>query len=333
MTEPVTENKVVFAPQVVQQLAVKVVEDRAANQRLGIKTGIEVVDKVLNPQRPGELRIVLGYTSNYKSGLMNYIARHNARVIQERGDLETEAVISITWEQSVEEQGITDLSQLAVLDTTKMMRGELTDDEWTRLKRAAIERGTLPWWLIGHSSESNERRPRLTMTQVWAALEYILDVQRIQPRLVVLDYLQRIQREKGETMREQFMIIVDRAKDMALALHVPVILGAQAGRQVKGGMWRLPQVDDGQETSNLEQSADSFISVWMPKNDYPTGQRIEYGKVTYEVTDNLLILGVMKQKFGPAPRLFQLFVKPETNQIYEIQPEPNAQTVNRNGRK
>lgn len=309
---------VVFAPQQVQALAVKVIEERAAHPNDGIRTGIEIVDKVLNPQRPGELRIILGYTSNYKTGLMNSIARFNSRLIQEQGDIETQAVVTITWEQSVEEQGITDLSQLAVIDATRLMRGELGADEWLRLKRAALERGTLPWWLIGHSSESKARRPRLTMTDVWHALEYIIDVQRITPQLVVLDYLQRIQREKGDTMREQFMTIVDRCKDLALALHVPVILGSQAGRQVKAASWRLPQVDDGQETSNLEQSADSFLSLWMPKNDYPVGQKIEYGKETYTVSDNLLILGIMKQKFGPAPRLFQLHVKPETNQIFPV---------------
>jgi replicative DNA helicase len=312
-------SKVVFGPQQVGRLAVNVIEERSANPNIGIKTGIDVVDNVLNPHRPGELRVVLGYTSNYKSGLMNFIARHNANVIKQNGELDSKCVITITWEQSVEEQGITDLGQLSCIDMTKMMRGELDEVEWKKLKKAAVERGVLPWWLIGHSSESKERRPRLTMTQVWHALEYIIDVQKITPQLVVMDYLQRIEREKGDTMREQYMQIVDRCKDLALALHVPVMLGSQAGRQVKGTrQWRLPQVDDGQETSNLEQSADSFISTWMPKNDYPAGQVIEYGDKTYTVTPNLLVLGVMKQKFGQAPKLFQLHVTPETNQIYPV---------------
>lgn len=69
-------------------------------------------------------------------------------------------------------------------------------------------------------------------------------------------------------------------------------------------------------TSNLEQSADKLLSVWMPKNDYPTGQRIEYGSDAYTVTDNLLILGLLKQKFGPAPRIFGLYVRPEINEIF-----------------
>ena len=46
-------------------------------------------------------------------------------------------MITVTWEQSVEEQGITDLAQLSVVDVTKMMRGELTPDDWGKLRRAA----------------------------------------------------------------------------------------------------------------------------------------------------------------------------------------------------
>jgi replicative DNA helicase len=312
--------RTVFAPQTIGTAAVKVVEERAANPKAGLTTGIEPVDAVLNPHRPGELRIVLGFTRNYKSGLMNYVCRHNARRLKAAGEADKKAVILVTWEQSIEEQGIVDIAQIVALDTTKMMRGDLNDGEWKKLRQGAVQRGALPWWIIGHSSESKERRPRLTITDVALAIEYIVDVQKVEPALIALDFLQRIQREKGESMREQFMTIVDRAKDMALAFHVPVMLGSQAGRQVNSRNvgWRLPQIDDGQETSNLEQSADSFLSVWMPKNDYPTGQVLEYGDKSYTVNDNLLILGILKQKFGPSPRIFELHVKPEVNEIYPM---------------
>jgi replicative DNA helicase len=316
-------EKTVFDPQGIGTAAVKVVEERAANPKAGLRTGIEAVDRVLNPHRPGELRVILGFTRNYKSGLMNYICRHNARRLIENGEADKKAVITVTWEQSIEEQGIVDIAQIVALDTTKLMRGELDEHEWKKLRKGAVQRGALPWWIVGHSSESKERRPRLTITDVARALEYIVDVQKVEPYLIALDYLQRVQREKGSTMREQFMTIVDRAKDMAMAFHVPVMLGSQAGRDVQARNWRLPQIEDGQETSNLEQSADSFLSVWMPKNDYPTGTQLEYGDTDYTVNDNLLIMGILKQKFGPSPRIYALHVKPEVNEIYSTQSENN----------
>jgi replicative DNA helicase len=307
-----SSEKTVFAPQTVSQRSVAVVEKRAANPTEGIQTGIARLDKVLNRHRRGELRIVLGYTSNYKTGLMNYIARHTARGLA--GGDQRKVVITVTWEQSIEEQGLIDIAQLEAMDVTRMVRGEMEDADWRKLKSGAIKRGALPWWLIGHSSEDRERRPRMSMTDVARALEYIVDVQKVEPALIVLDYLQRIKREGGGEPRMQFMEIVDRAKDMSLAF-APVMLGSQAKREVKERKWQLPQTEDAQETSNLEQSADSLISVWMPKTSYPPGTELKYGKDTYTVDKNLLILGVMKQKYGEAPVIMPLHVKPEVNEI------------------
>jgi replicative DNA helicase len=310
-------DKHVFDPGAVSQATVALLQDRKAHQEENIKTGIETLDDVLLPMRPGELVVVLGYTRNYKSGLMNYIARYHALRLRDAG-VSNQAVITFTWEQSIEEQGIVDIAQLTSLDSNKMMRGTLTDEEWDLLLLGAMRRGTIPWWLVGHSAGMNERRPRLNMSEVYEVLEWIVDFQEIRPAIIVLDYLQRIKREQGESMREQFMSIVDKAKDLALAFHCPVILGSQAGRTVVSNptrTWRLPHVDEGQETSNLEQSADKLISVWMPKNDHTLGTVLQYGNSTYNVTERLLILGVMKQKFGPSPRIIQLEVHPETNDI------------------
>ena len=313
-------DSVIFSPQNVAVSAYQVIEDRQRNPRLGVTTGIAGVDQYLNPHRPGELRVVLGYTSNYKTGLMNYIARNAARSISADEAADNHCVITVTWEQSIEEQGITDLAQLSDVSITKMMRGELDAPSWSKLRKAAVERGGLPWWLIGHSNQAGSRRPRLSMTDLANAVAYLIDTQDVKPELIVLDYLQRIKRE-GDTgeARLQFMDIVDRAKDMALAYNVPVMLGSQAGRSVKTRVWQLPQVEDAQETSNLEQSADSLLSVWMPKQSYPEGQIIEYGSLKLIVNPNLLVLGIMKQKFGIAPKIMGLYVKPEINEIRDLE--------------
>lgn len=319
--QKVEPKDVVFAPQTVSVNSYQTIEERQKNPRLGISTGIPGVDQYLNPHRPGELRVVLGYTSNYKSGLMNYIARNAARSINADQAADNHCVITVTWEQSIEEQGITDLAQLSDVSITKMMRGELDAPSWSKLRKAAVERGGLPWWLIGHSNQANARRPRLSMSDLATAIAFLIDTQGVKPDLIVLDYLQRIRREgdAGEA-RMQFVEIVDRCKDMALAFNVPVLLGSQAGRAVKTRTWQLPQVEDAQETSNLEQSADSLLSVWMPKQSFPDGQVIEYGTLRLVVNPNLLVLGILKQKFGIAPKIMGLHVKPEVNEIRDLKP-------------
>ena len=144
-------------------------------------------------------------------------------------------------------------------------------------------------------------------------MEFVVDEMDKHPALVVLDYVQRIRAEANAPRREQVMQIVDRAKDLALAFGCPVLLGTQAGRHVLERSWKLPQLHDAQETSNLEQSADKFISVWMPKTSEPPNSTV--GDPPLIVTDNLLYASVLKQKFGPAPILRALKVYPEVNDI------------------
>lgn len=313
-----------FAPQTIVNNAYQIVEDRAATPHVGVKTGIGVIDKDFLPMRPGELCGVLGFTSNGKSALMNFIARNHALKIKGEGEIGKKVAINVTYEQSIEEQGVIDMAQIAKIDVSRMMRGEMDAEEWRGLRRAGVERGKLPWWLIGHSSLQRNRRPHLTMSELYLAIERIIERQKLLPELIVVDYLQRIPGEKGiRERRERFVDIVDRSKDMALAFGCPVLLGCQAGRQVKERTWQLPQLEDAQETSNFEQSCDKVLSVWMPKTAYPVGHVIDYGEQEFTVTENLLIGAVLKQKFGPAPRIYDLFIKPEVNQLYGTAKEAN----------
>lgn len=308
-------GKGVFSPPVISERTLAVIEERVQDPHSGLATGIDpIIDKILLPMRPGELIGILGYTSNYKTGLMNFIARHHAKRLQGNGNTK-QAVVSVLWEQSIEEQGVVDIAQLIHLDATKMMRGELDAEGIVKLKKGAEERGKLPWWLIGHSVMDSKRRPRMSMSDVAHAMDVLTEEVGIEPILINLDYLQRIRREKND-MREGYMEIVDRAKDMSLSLSAPVILGCQAKRDVKRREWKVPQQDDAQETSNFEQTCDKLISLWMPKNDMPLDQPIKIAGKMYDVTENMLLLQVLKQKFGPAPRLFRLHVKPEVNEIH-----------------
>ena len=300
----------VFSAQAVSRLTVQEIERRRNNPRDGIVTGIPLLDDDLLPLRGGELIPVIGRPSNYKSGIKQLIARNATKQIGEN-----EIIIYVTWEQSIEEHGMIELASASRIDASKMARGDLTKDEWAIMMKAAVRRGITPLWLIGHSSQANKRRPRLSMTDLAAALEYIVDVAKKTPRLICLDYLQRIRAEgQSKDRRVNVMDIVDRAKDMALAFNVPVLLGTQAGRQVDERKWKLPGMNHSQETSNLEQSADKMLSVWMPKTSELLGDTV--GKnPEMEVTEDLLYLAIIKQKFGVAPRVYALRVLPEINKI------------------
>ena len=316
--KPEPEN-VVFSPQQASVLAVQSVEFRRDIKNAGLKTGIADLDHDLLPMRGGELISIIAFTSNYKTGTMSFIAKSACEQIDaEAGEI----VIYLSWEQSVEEQTLLDISFTSMIEASRLYRGDLTDAQWQIMLKASVERATKPLWLIGHSESSGSRRPRLSMTDVGNALAYVVDIQKRKPKLIVLDYLQRINRDdcKSTDIRVAHMEIVDRAKDMALAFGCPVILGTQAGRQILERTWKIPTLADSLESSNLEQSSDKIIGIWYPKTTEPLNKEIRYSPtISYTVTGNLLLVSILKQKYGKAPTLMALHVQPEVNKIYGIE--------------
>ena len=84
---------IVFSPADVSNLTLKAVEEIKSTVGKGVRTGIDTLDHDLLPLRAGELVVVMGYTSNYKSGFMNYIIK--SAIKQREPD---EIVIKVTWE-------------------------------------------------------------------------------------------------------------------------------------------------------------------------------------------------------------------------------------------
>lgn len=305
----------IFSPSESASLAVKALDDLKNNRGSGLLTGIKPLDNLLLPLRPAELCVVLGYTSWYKSGFMNWLLKASVKQLNPN-----DIVVKVTWEDSVEEDTLKWISSDAAIPISTLVKGETTD--WQAIMRSYERRTTTPLWIVGHSNQQSslagKSRPRMTMTDVLSAIDYIsneiLDT-KLKVRMVVLDYLQRIRPDSsdGSTKREQMMEAVNKSKDMSIQLGCPVVLGVQAARSVLQREYKLPRLDDGLETSNIEQSSDKVLSLWYPIKTENEGVYIEQDKVY--VQPNLLIVGIMKQKMGIAPASIPLWVDPALNII------------------
>jgi len=308
-------SQIVFTPAECASLAIQALEELKSNKGRGIKSGIGSLDDVMLPMVGGELITVIGYTSHYKSGFMGWLLKSAIRQIED-----DEAVVRVTWEDSVEDETIKWIASDASVSITSMVRGEL--DDWEVVMNSYKKRIATPLYIVGHSTRRSEEqiraRPRMTMSDVESAIEFIsngvIDKQ-LKIRMIVLDYLQRIRPDEkdGFTKREQMLEAVNKAKDLALSFGCPVVLGVQASREVLNRDYKLPRLDDGQETSNIEQSSDKVISLWYPIKTEPEGTKIEINNLS--VTQNLLICGLLKQKLGVAPVVLPLYVDPARNMI------------------
>jgi replicative DNA helicase len=137
--KPAELDKVVFSPQQASVLAVNSVEIRRKAQYAGIKTGIPDIDKDLLPMRGGELISVIAFTSNYKTGTMSFIAKNACEQIN---SAEGEIVIYLSWEQSVEEQTLLDISFTSMIEASRLYKGDLTEIQWKSMLKASVERAS-----------------------------------------------------------------------------------------------------------------------------------------------------------------------------------------------
>jgi replicative DNA helicase len=314
-------ENIVFDPSLVSTLTVGSIKASQDNSDY-LMTGIPQLDDHYVMFRPRRVNGVLAYTSHGKTSLMNILARNFAP--QVRAD-ENEVIVYVSWEDSIEDMTLSYLANVSRINVQSLFSGNLTPNQWDSMMKAATARAQTPLWLIGHSEQKEARRPRLTMTDVWQAMEYIVDKRKKKVRAVFLDYLQRINREdmRGE-MRAQYMGIMDKVKDLALDFNTCVTIGTQVGRDIKDRKWKQPQDNDAQETSNYEQTCDGMISLWIPKKTEKIGDcLIEKKGVDGQavfVTENLMMMQTLKQKKAKAPVLRAVDFLPETNEIQTYNP-------------
>jgi replicative DNA helicase len=262
---------------------------------------------------------LLAYTSNGKTSVMNIMARSFLPQLKDN-----EVILFVTWEDSIEDMTLSQIANTSKIPLPNLWQGKLDPGEWDRMMRAATERAAMPLWLAGHSEQKEARRPRLTMTDVWAAMEYITDKRGKKVRAVFLDYLQRINRDDqhGEP-RMQYMAIMDKVKDLALAFNTTVIIGSQVGRDVKDRKNKQPEDNDAQETSNFEQTCDGILSLWIPKKTEEIDTTLmpaTKDTPAVVVTDRLMMIKTLKQKKGKAPVLRAVDFLPESNEIKTYTP-------------
>jgi replicative DNA helicase len=312
---------IVFTPNDAVSVALDSIEKRRTTTGVGVRLGIAGMDDYMKPCRPGELITVLGMTSNYKSGFMQYWARHTAQAIV-KDHIEDECVVYVTWEQAIEEMLAFDLAATARISAMDIMDGRISDEEMQRLRvEHGARRAMTPLYLIGHSVAEEKRRPRLTLDAVAAGLRLIRDEFNLRPRIVFLDYLQQIGGVVGGDVERRLQVFnnVLRCKDMALACACPVVVGCQANRAVyENGKWGVPGVASGLESSNIEHTSDKMFGVWLPKTTLEVGTSLQTTGGTFRVSDNLLIVRMLKQRMGPAGRWFPLYIDPTTNDIHAM---------------
>lgn len=304
----------VHTPAEASRLALRAIEERmsgAVGVHLPLGDGIE---SYIPPIRPGELVVIMAKTSNYKTGFMQWWSRKIAQSFPE--DDASSAVFYVTWEQAVEEIIIFDLAYQAGIPVSNLLNGTITESERKALAKALSHRSAVPIYIIGHSLGGGADRPNMTLNDVTRLIDATSKEHNIRPVAVFLDYLQQIEPERGKDRRMEVFHNVARAKDMALSLSCPVIMGSQVGRTVYERAWGMPRVHEGLESSNIEHTADRVFGLVYPITSLPVNTKVAI-TASKEITvrRGALYMQVLKQRMGRCGALYELEVDPSRNEI------------------
>lgn len=310
-------SKVLFTPEDVGVLGSQYLQQRRDNKGLGITIGLKSLDEVFYPLMMTEIMFILARPGGGKTSFMMRWARARAQFLRSQ-NITDRVVMYVTLEQSIEELNAFNVAADERISITNMARGEITDDEWTRCLKSGINRRFAPLWNIGYSAMRDGKQPRLTVEAISEALELVKTKYSKTLDIVFVDYLQRLPiNPRSESKTVGTSENVDALKDIALNVaKCPLVVGVQARREVDQASPPIPQMDDGQWTSNIEQTGDRVISLVRPINYVQIGE--EFGTTRVQ-GPNEMIVTILKQKLGQANIARRVYFDPEYNKLDELE--------------
>jgi replicative DNA helicase len=222
----------------------------------GVPTGFSDLDEITSGFQPADLVIVAARPSMGKTAFTLNIAQH-AAIESNTG------VAFFSLEMSKESLVQRMLTSEARIDAQRLRKGQLRDDDFPRLARAAGILSSAPVWI--------DDTPGITL------LEMRSKARRLKADaglgLVVVDYLQLMSGPANAESRQQEVSQISRGlKALAKELNVPVVALSQLSRapEQRAGDHR-PQLSDLRESGAIEQDADLIMFIYRQEvYDGPT---------------------------------------------------------------
>jgi replicative DNA helicase len=255
----------------------------------GVATGFVDLDRLTAGFQKADLIIIAARPSMGKTAFVLNVVQHAA--IERRTGV---AIFSLEMSKDALVQRL--LCSEGLVDAQRLRRGQLHDEDYPKLARAAGLLGTAPIWI----DDSATLTP-LAMRSKARRLKAEHDI-----GMVVVDYLQLMQGPSDVESRQQEISYISRSlKALAKELDTPVVALSQLSRapDQRTGDHR-PQLSDLRESGAIEQDADVVCFIYRPEMYYgPTdkeGNNIE----------GMAELIVGKQRNGPTG-LVPLYFKRE----------------------
>ncbi len=297
----------------IEQRRIAQLERRAMSGFFGIKE----LDEYIVPLWPGDLMYVTALPSNGKSFTCRMFEQRVVDLLLKHDD-GSRVAVWITTEESVEKIGAHWLAAMSGVSSTAMLSGKLLEEQQVTMNASVAEVGSWPLYVMGHSTGTRDaqgiqrKTGRLSRDEIDACCDYIINKLQKDIVLLTLDYVHRVRNDGRGDREEHIRKTVDWTRDLANWLASPVVVAAQAKSKVGDRKYPMPSIPDVEWSMNAGQSADALLGLWFPKTTMPVGSVIEqFGEYkNLIVKENMMFVGVAKQKDGPGGKIFLLEAEP-----------------------
>lgn len=219
---------------------------------LGTPTYFTDIDKLLVGMGKSDLVLVGARPGMGKTSFCLNIASQVA--------LKTKKTVAVfSLEMSCEQLVSRMLSSEALIDSYKMRKGDLSEEDWVKLARAS--------GVLSQTDILIDDTAGITVMGMKAKLRRVKNL-----GLVVIDYLQLMQADRKSDNRVNEVGDISRGlKLMAKELEVPIVTCAQLSRGPENRPDKTPMLSDLRDSGAIEQDADSVMFLYRDEyyNDDP----------------------------------------------------------------
>ena len=250
----------------------------------GLSTGLATLDSITRGLQKSDLIIVAARPAMGKTAFVLNLATHVA--------LQGGTVAFFSLEMPREQLMHRIFCAEGQIDATHLARGELDEEEWSRLVKVADRMIKTNLYFDDTSSTTvMDIRTRARRLKAERGLD-----------LIAIDYLQLIQAPGRAENRTLAVAEMTRSlKVLARELSVPIIVLSQLSRATEGRSDKRPMLSDLRESGSIEQDAD--IVMFLYREDY-------YNQDTENA--NITELSIAKHRNGATDTVKMFFQKEYT---------------------
>ena len=212
----------------------------------GLASGFPDLDDMTSGWQPSNLIVVAARPSMGKSSLLNDFVLHATTRTKV-------PVVIFSLEMSRDELVKRFLSSEAKVDSQRISKGSLQEQDWTRLSSALGRLAEAPIYIDDSAN--------ITLMEMRAKCRRLKAKHGL--GLVIIDYLQLMQSPRRSENRQQEVSEISRSlKIMARDLQVPVICASQLNRMVETRSDKRPLLGDLRESGAIEQDSDLVMFIY-----------------------------------------------------------------------